>query len=67
MAPLILALVLGPMMEKTLRQSLFMARGDVGSILFRPIPAVLYSVAIAVMVFPPLYRRVKKNSKVLLQ
>jgi putative tricarboxylic transport membrane protein len=65
MAPLILALVLGPMMEKTLLQSLFMARGDVWSILSRPIPAVLYSIAIAVMVLPLLYRRGKKNSKAL--
>jgi putative tricarboxylic transport membrane protein len=63
MAPLILALVLGPMMEKTLLQSLFMTRGDVWSIFSRPIPIVLYSIAIAVIALPFLYRMVKKKSK----
>jgi len=63
MAPLILALVLGPMMEKTLRQSLFMARGEVWQIIVRPIPIVLYSMAVAVIVLPFLYRMVKKQSK----
>ena len=63
MAPLILALVLGPMMEKTLRQSLFMARGEVWQIIARPIPIVLYSMAVAVIVLPFLYRMVKKQSK----
>ena len=61
MAPLILALVLGPMMEKSLRQSLFMARGNVGELLSRPIPAILLSIALAVIVLPPLLRRMKKS------
>jgi len=62
MAPLILALVLGPMMEKTLSQSLFMARGDVGSIILRPISLALYSVAVAVIFLPYLYRLAAKKS-----
>jgi len=60
---LILALFLGPMMEMTLRQSLFMARGEVWQIIARPIPIVLYSMAVAVIVLPFLYRMVKKQSK----
>ena len=63
MAPLILALVLGPMMEKSLRQSLFMARGDVAAIISRPIPTVLFSIALAVIVLPPLLRGMKKHLK----
>jgi len=63
MAPLILALVLGPMMEKTLLQSLFMARGDVGSIILRPISLTLYSIAVAVIFLPFLHRLAKKKSK----
>ena len=38
-SPLVVALVLGPMMEKTLRQSLFMARGNVLEVLSRPLTA----------------------------
>jgi len=63
MAPLILALVLGPMLEKTLRQSLFMARGDVWMIINRPIVAVLLSAGLAAMVLPPLINLMKRRFK----
>jgi len=66
LAPVILGLVLGPMLEKTLRQSLFMCRGDITSILYRPITAVLLSAGIAVIVLPhllPLFRRKEKVSR----
>jgi len=51
------------MMEKSLRQSLFMVRGDFWAVISRPIPAVLYSVAVGVMVLPIFYRLLKKPSK----
>ncbi|HSR10384.1 MAG TPA: tripartite tricarboxylate transporter permease [Thermodesulfobacteriota bacterium] len=57
MAPLILALVLGPNMEKSLRQSLFMFRGDLWAMISRPIPAVLFSVALAIIVLPVLMKK----------
>jgi len=60
MAPLILALVLGPMLEKTLRQSLFLARGDVWMLVNRPIAAVLLSAGLAAIVLPPLIRLLKR-------
>jgi putative tricarboxylic transport membrane protein len=63
MAPLILALVLGPMLEKTLRQSLFMTRGDVWMIISRPITAVLLSVGLAVIVLSPLISLMKRYFK----
>jgi len=50
MAPLILGLVLGPMMEKNFRQALFMARGDLWFILGRPITSLLLSVGLAIIV-----------------
>lgn len=51
-ALVILALVLGPMIEKTLRQTLFMARGDWGSILARPLTAALLGLGLLVLVLP---------------
>jgi putative tricarboxylic transport membrane protein len=50
-APLVLGLVLGDSMEKALRQSLMMSQGDL-SILFRPIPAVLLSIAAFLLIVP---------------
>ena len=52
MAPIILPLVLGPMLERTLRQSLFLTRGDVGMIVGRPITAVLLSAGLVALVLP---------------
>jgi len=66
LAPVILGLVLGPMLEKTLRQSLFMSRGDIASIFHRPITAVLLSAGIVVIVLPhllPLFRRKGRLSR----
>lgn len=64
LAPLILGLVLGPMLEKTFRQSLFMSRGDVWVMISRPLTAVLLSVGLAAMILPPLLRRLKRASKI---
>ena len=56
-APLILGLVLGPMIEKTFRQALFMARGDLWLLLQRPITAVLLTSGLAVILFSAYLRR----------
>ncbi|HST00563.1 MAG TPA: tripartite tricarboxylate transporter permease [Usitatibacter sp.] len=50
-APMVLGLVLGDNMEKALRQSLMMSEGHV-SILFRPIPAVLLTLAALLFLIP---------------
>jgi putative tricarboxylic transport membrane protein len=50
-APLVLGLVLGDSMEKSLRQSLMMSQGDL-SILLRPIPAALLGIAAFLLVVP---------------
>ena len=54
-APLILALILGPIMENALRQSLIASRGDFSTFLTRPISAVLLTAA-AVLVLVPVAR-----------
>jgi TctA family transporter len=51
-APFILAVVLGPMMEKACRQSLIMSRGDFSIFVTRPIPAVIFGIAVLLLVFP---------------
>ena len=51
-APLILALVLSPMMENTLRQSLLVSQGSFLIFLNRPISAVLLLIAILLLGYP---------------
>jgi len=58
-SPLVVALVLGPMMEKTLRQSLFMTRGSFVDILTRPITMTLLLLGVAVVVAPWVVRRLR--------
>jgi len=51
-APLVLALVLGPMMETSLRQALLMSGGTPLIFFTRPISAALMGTAIFLLVFP---------------
>jgi putative tricarboxylic transport membrane protein len=48
-APLILAVVLGPMLENALRQSLAMSRGSFAIFVHRPISAVILGVALLIL------------------
>jgi putative tricarboxylic transport membrane protein len=57
-APLVLALVLGPMLETSLRQSLIMSRGDLAVFVTRPVSAALLAVA-ALLLVRPLLRRTR--------
>ncbi|MGB9700888.1 MAG: tripartite tricarboxylate transporter permease [Thermodesulfobacteriota bacterium] len=52
LAPTILALILGPMMERTLRTSLEMSGGDLSILVTRPISAVLLIIAVIVLISP---------------
>jgi putative tricarboxylic transport membrane protein len=49
-APLVLALVLGPMLETSFRQSLIMARGDVLTFVERPLSAVFLALAALLLI-----------------
>lgn len=55
-APLVLALVLGPMIETSLRQSLKLTRGDISPIILRPICIVIYGILILSFLAPILVR-----------
>jgi putative tricarboxylic transport membrane protein len=59
-SPLVVALVLGPMMEKTLRQALFLTRGSALELVARPLTAGILVVALAAFVGPPLVRLVRR-------
>lgn len=49
-APLVLTMVLGPLMERGLRQSLEMSRGDFSILFTRPISATLLAIAAVVII-----------------
>jgi putative tricarboxylic transport membrane protein len=54
-APLVLAMILGPQLERTLQQSLIASRGNLLVFVQRPIAATLLVIA-ALLVFTPLAR-----------
>jgi putative tricarboxylic transport membrane protein len=59
-APFILAFVLGPMMERSLRESLLMSRGKLEIFITRPIPAVLLGLSLALFLYSIFSVHVKK-------
>jgi len=61
-APLILALVLGPMIETALRQSLKITHGDIGAMIFRPICMSLYLMVVLFFVAPYAMKMFKKKN-----
>ena len=65
-APLVLALVLGPMMERALRQSLQMSLGSPEIFVTRPVSAIILAVAILSMLLPLFtWMRARRNGRVL--
>ena len=58
-APLVLAFVLGPMLENNLRKSLILSQGDLTTFVSRPISAVCLVFAVVLLVGPllPALRR----------
>jgi putative tricarboxylic transport membrane protein len=55
-SPLVVALVLGPMMEKTLRQSLFITQGSIVDVLTRPLTMAILLIPVLALAIPPLRR-----------
>jgi putative tricarboxylic transport membrane protein len=51
LGPLLLAFVLGPIMERSLRQALLMSNGDAGVFFTRPISGALMGIAIAFVLY----------------
>jgi putative tricarboxylic transport membrane protein len=60
-APLIIGLVLGPMIENNTRKSLMMFRGDVRFIMDRPIALAFLSLALAFILFKFIYPRLRHS------
>ncbi|MEX2147080.1 MAG: tripartite tricarboxylate transporter permease, partial [Candidatus Rokuibacteriota bacterium] len=60
-APLIVALVLGPFMENTLRQTLFMAHGEWRLLVFRPLAAALILVGLIALIAPPIVAALRRR------
>lgn len=56
LAPLVLAFVLGPLMETSLRQSLILSQGDFTIFITRPISAALLAIGVVFVLLPQLRR-----------
>ncbi len=66
-APMIVAMILGPMVEKSLRQSLTISHGNIGIFFTRPVSAVLMVFALLHLflpVFRTLWNKAKKHGRV---
>jgi putative tricarboxylic transport membrane protein len=66
-APLVLAFVLGPLMEENLRRAMLIARGDATVFLTRPISAGLIAVAVALLVIAILPMMRKRRDEVFVE
>jgi putative tricarboxylic transport membrane protein len=55
-APIVLGLVLGPLIERSLRQAMVLSNGEFGIFFTRPISAGLMIVTLALLLAPFLYR-----------
>ena len=62
LAPLVLALVLGPMMERSFREAMMISRGDLGIFVTRPISAAILAVGVLAMVGPFLFKFIRRGS-----
>ena len=67
LAPCVLAVILGPLVERALRQSLIMSLGSVDIFLTRPITASLLAVAVLALLAPWIQRAVTKKVTVVIE
>lgn len=63
-APAVLAIVLGPLAERSLRQSLLASQGDITTFVTRPISATCVAIAV-LLVLAPVYSKMRKKKKAL--
>lgn len=59
-APLILALVIGPMLETALRQALNISGGNLWTVLSKPIPLSLYVVTLLTFILPVILKKFRR-------
>jgi putative tricarboxylic transport membrane protein len=62
-APLVLALVIGPMMETALRESLMINQGAIAPMIFRPIAGTIYLAAAIALIIPLAFRAIRGKKK----
>jgi putative tricarboxylic transport membrane protein len=63
LAPIILGVVLGPLLEKNLRRAMAVSGGDWGVLVSSPIAIVLYVVAAATLAVPILFGRLRPSRR----
>jgi len=61
LAPMILGLILGPMIEDNLRVGLIKTKGNFGPFLSRPISLILFIMIILILAGPQFFSLMKKN------
>ena len=61
MAPAVLAIVLGPLAERSLRQSLISSQGDAMTFLERPISLTCILLALLLMSYPLILKLVRRR------
>ncbi|MGA1271863.1 MAG: tripartite tricarboxylate transporter permease, partial [Burkholderiaceae bacterium] len=59
-APLVVGLILGPMLEQSMRQALTISQGQWSTFVTRPLSASLLAIALALMIGPVLWRIFRK-------
>ncbi|MXX16548.1 MAG: tripartite tricarboxylate transporter permease, partial [Gammaproteobacteria bacterium] len=62
-APAVLAIVLGPLAERSLRQSLLGSHGDVTVFLTRPISATCILIALALICYPVIQKLTRRRRR----
>jgi putative tricarboxylic transport membrane protein len=62
-APLVLALVIGPMMEGAMRESMMMYQGDIAQMIFRPISGSIYLISVIALIAPYILRGIKRKKE----
>jgi putative tricarboxylic transport membrane protein len=60
-APMVVALVIGPMLEESFRQSLFISRGDPLIFFQRPISGAILMILVLIMIAPVLWRGLRSR------
>lgn len=60
-APAVLAIVLGPLAERSMRQSLISSQGDVTTFVTRPISLVCVGLAVALVMYPVVQKIVRRR------
>ncbi len=63
LSPLVLAVVLGPRMEKHLREALFLSRGDFGTFVGSPISIAIWVAGFIFLFGGPLLRLVQRRAR----